>query len=525
MFLKRTKVRSRQKTYTYLQLVESVWRNGRPTHRVVANLGREDQVDPDQVDRLIRALAPYTGREVYALEDLELVGAREYGVVAVLEHLWQMLELGRILAGLAEGRSFGFDVEKAVRALVYARVVAPSSDRGVVRWLKGLALPEMAGLGLHHLYRALDFLAANKEKIEARLLVVLTQKLFADVSLVLFDTTSVYFEGEGPGELTAYGYSRDKRPDRPQFVLGLLTTRNGLPLAHLLLPGNTSDLTSLKQAVDLIYDKLPVGGLVLVCDRGMVSKDNLETLDRVGIRYIVGTRLRSLASRACLARAGRYREVEANLKVKEVWHEGRRYIVCFNPQEAERDRLEREGIIAHLEEELAKGVKSLLKGAARRYVCVREGRVELNRKAIAEDAHYDGKWVLLTTTDLPAQEVALAYKGLWRVERAFRTLKTPLEIRPVYHWNQSRVQGHVMVCVLAYLLERLLEEKLQEKGLAMSAEEAFSLLSSLKVAEVAVGNKTVRYFSRPTGEQEAILKALGLRTPPKLETCPSIVAK
>lgn len=304
-----------------------------------------------------------------------------------------------------------------------------------------------------------------------------------------------------------------------------MTTRNGLPLAHRLLPGNTSDLNSLKQAVALVYDKLPVAKLVLVCDRGMVSKDNLETLERAGIRYIVGTRLRSLQSRACLARAGRYREVETGLKVKEVWHEGRRYIVCFNPQEAERDRLEREGIIAHLEEELAKGVKSLLKGAARRYVCVREGRVELNRKAIAEDAHYDGKWVLLTTTDLPAQEVALAYKGLWRVERAFRTLKTPLEIRPVYHWNQSRVQGHVMVCVLAYLLERLLEEKLQEKGLAMTAEEAFSLLSSLKVAEVTVGNKTVRYFSRPTGEQEAILKALGLRTPPKLETCPSIVAK
>lgn len=252
MFPKKTRVGSGQKTYTYLQLVESVWRNGRPTHRVVANLGREDRVDPDQVDRLIRALAPYTGREVYALEDLELVGARDYGVVAVLEHLWQVLELGRIVRELAQERCCGFDVEKAVRALVYARVVAPSSDRGVLRWLNGLALPEMAGLGLHHLYRALDLLAANKEKIEARLLVVLTQKLFADVSLVLFDTTSVYFEGEGPGELAAYGYSRNKRPDRPQFVLGLLTARNGLPLAHLLLSGNTSDLASLKQAVDLI---------------------------------------------------------------------------------------------------------------------------------------------------------------------------------------------------------------------------------------------------------------------------------
>ncbi len=521
MFIKKTKVRSGKEVHTYLQLVESVWKDGRPTHRVVASLGREDRLSPGQVDRLIASLAPYSLKGAPVAEPVDVVETREYGTLLVLEHLWKSLGLDRLLGSLAEGRSFAFDLEAAVRAMVFARVLEPSSDRGVLRWAKQVWVPGLEQLKLQHLYRSLDFLSEAKEDIEARLLQILTQQLMADVRLVLFDTTSVYLEGDGPKELAQFGYSRDKRPDRRQFILGLLTSQEGLPLAHVLMPGSTSDLAAMQEAISWISSSLPVSEVIVVADRGMVSTDNLKALEGAHIRYIVGTRLRHLSTRKALARAGRYKVVAKNLRVKEAWLDGKRYVVCLNPQEAERDRSERAGIVAHIEKQIASGAKSLLKGAARRYVSFKGQEASLNRKRIAEDAQYDGKWVLLTTTDLPPEKVAESYKGLWRVERAFRTLKTPLELRPVYHWTESRVRGHVMVCVLAYLLERLLEHRLEKAGLALSAAEALGTVSSLKTVKIELASRASWRLTRPADEAKHLLAKLGLELPARLSLEPA----
>jgi len=514
MFLKRTKVRSGKNIYTYLQLVESVWKDGRPTHKVVANLGREDQLDPAQVDRLLASLAPYGTGEVQRPESLAIHDAREYGTIHVLNHLWREFGCDDLVRSLAKDRSFAFDVEAAWRALVFARICAPGSERSVMQWLPGVYAPEFEGSQLHHLYRTLDFAADVKDEFERQWLMQLTKKLCPDLRLVLFDTTSVYFEGAGPEGLAAYGYSRDKRSDLPQIVLGLFMTEEGYPLTHMVFPGNAVDLAVFREAMADLRKKLPISEIVMVMDRGMVSEANLRMLDELGIPYIVGARLRHLATREALKTAGRYRVVAENLRVKDVRQEGTRYIICYNPQEAERDQAERATMVAYLEEQLRRGVKAFMKNAAaKRYLKVQGEQVSLDRARIEEDARYDGKWVLQTSTNLDAAQVALAYKGLWQVERAFRTLKNPLEIRPVYHWTPRRVLAHVALCVHAYFFERLVENRIAQANLDVEPGVVWEELRRIRATHIEFGSKRRMQCTVLTDTQRRLLQALEVPEP------------
>ncbi|HHV62356.1 MAG TPA: IS1634 family transposase [Firmicutes bacterium] len=506
MFIKRTKAKSGDKTYTYIQLVESVWRDGRPTHRVVANLGREDLLDPQKVDRLIASLAPYGRAQVARAEDVEILGAKEYGTVYVLSHLWSRLGLDVLFRDLAARRRLGFDVEAGVRAIVFSRIVDPCSERATIRWLDRVYAPDLEALQLHQLYRTLDFVYEVLKDVQVGLLERVTARLVSDLRLVLFDTTSVYFEGDGPSGLARFGYSRDKRSDRPQVVLGLFVTPEGYPLFHVVLPGNTSDIRVFRQAMDELCSRLPVGEIIVVVDRGMVSEANLAALRSAGIGYIAGIRMRHLTTREVLSRPGRYHVVDRNLQVKEVHMGGdERYVVCYNPEEELRDREEREAMVAYLRAQLPK--------------------VELNESRIREDACYDGKWVLTTNTALPPAELALSYKGLWKVEDAFRTIKNPLEARPIYHWKDERVLAHLSLCVLAYLLERVIDVAFEKADLGITAQTAIEELSQIRVCELAIGQGRWITTTTLTDRQRAILNALGVPAPERIRASEVIVAK
>jgi len=413
-------------------------------------------------------------------------------------------------------------VSKAVYLMALHRLCDPGSKVKCFRFAEDVYGAGFEGLGLHDLYRALDRLAKGKEEIERGWL-ARVRDLFTELSLVYFDTTSTYLEGSHPEELASFGYSRDRRPDRRQLCLGVVVTREGIPVAHLLLPGRTADPEAFREAMGYLVEGLGLSRVVICCDRGMVSEGNLELLRDEGFSYIVAIRMRRSKALAglILSRAGRYREVEENLWVKEVKvaEEGDRYILCYNPFRAEEDRVAREAIVAQLEERLSSGnVRGLLKGAARRYVRTEGEKVELDRRKVAEDARYDGKWILRTNTDLPPEEVALAYKGLWQVEEAFRTLKTPLELRPIYHWSESRVRGHVMVCFLAFIMRQHLRLKL--KG--MGWEGSFSgLLEALKRVRVTVvedraGHK-YRFRDEIPAEAMPAFRALRMAPPKRVE--------
>jgi len=519
MFVKATRVTSGGRQLTYLQLVESYREGGRVRQRVIAKLGREDELDPAALARLVRSLAKYADVEVGAgnvLDEVELLPGSAFGHVHALEHVWNELMLGEIVRDLAAERRFRFDVVKVIKAIVFQRVLDPGSERSLVRsFLPSVFAPEFDGIELQHTYRALRFLAEVGPELEARLTRVMTEKLFADASLVLFDTTSTYFEGAGPEELASFGFSRDKRGDRPQANLALLTSREGLPLGHWLYPGRQSDVRSMAEASREFRDRLGLGSFVVVADRGMVSAANLEALRSEGVEYVIAERLRRSTANAALARAGRYKRVSRNLEVKEINTEGaERVLVCRNLERAAEDARQRDAIVQQLQEKIEQGgVRDHLKNGARRYLKLTGATPEIDLKRVQEDARFDGKWVLRTTTSLPPEQVALAYRGLWRVENAFRTLKTPLELRPLFHTSEAGIRGHVQACVLAYALVRVIEDRLDAADLDTNAKDALQDLARIQRAPLARAGVTVTKTSTPTEQHRQLLAAIGAPTP------------
>ncbi len=438
----------------------------------------------------------------------------------MLEHLWQELELDRTLGDLLRGRRFAFDAATVIKAIVFGRVVAPSSERALVReWLARVRWPDFETIRLHHAYRALAALAAIQPELERALTRVLTEKLFADVTLTLFDAASIHFEGRGPEGLAAYGYS-PTRPDLVQVRLGLLTSREGLPLSHWVFPGDQSDVVTFAEATRHFREQLPVASFTVVADRGMVSEANLQALEQAGIPYIVGVRLRWQAAREALATPGRYRQVRPNLFVKELHREGpRRVLVCLNPEAAQEDRRQRAEMVARLVEVLrqsSSGWRQYLKGPACRYQVTEGARPQLNRARIRDDARYDGKWVLWTTSSLPPEEVALVYKGLLEVEASFRTLKTPLEIQPVYHGSDAGVRGHITSAVLALLLARLIERRLEAAGMPQRTRTALATLAGIDEVAIDLGVRRLLRTTRLTEEQRRIWEALKMPSLPAL---------
>ena len=344
----------------------------------------------------------------------------------------------------------------------------------------------------------------------------MTEKLFADASLVLFDTTSTYFEGACPEGLASFGYSRDKHGDRPQANLALLTGREGLALGRWLYTGRQSDVRSVTEASREVRSRLGLGSVVVVADRGMVSAAKLEALRDEGIEYVIAERLRRSTANAALARAGKYKRVTPNLEVKEITSEGaERVLVCRNLERAAEDARQRDAIVQQLNDQLERGgVQQQLKAGARRYLKLTGAQPEIDLEKVKDDARYDGKWVLRTTTSLPPEQVALAYRGLWRVEHAFGTLKTPLELGPLFHTSEAGVRGNVQACVLAYGLVRVIEDRLDAAGVDLNARDALHALECIQHVTIDLGGSSIERTRTPTPEQTSILTALNADTTP-----------
>ena len=488
MFIREKKRRNQDGSVTvYLQLVENRRVDGKTRQRVLATLGRTD--DPklaSGLGSLVETASRYAELERIHLTNGARAETRIWGAQLVWGRLWSETFAPILIgAGLTERQA------NAVYLMVLHRLVDPGSKCAALRFAQDVYGAPFDGLALHDLYRSLDQLAEAKEAIEAGWF-TRQRDLFTDTDLLYFDTTSTYLEGRHPEELAAFGYSRDHRGDRRQVGLGVVMTREGLPVAHVILPGSTADPAAFRIAIAYLRETLGVERVMLCCDRGMVSEANLEALRDAGMPYLVATKLRrNKMAQAALSQPGRYHVVVANLEVKEATVPGAtdRYILCRNPEAVEADRQERQAIVALLEEKIASGsVNGLLRGAARRYIRAVGGTVRLDRRRIEDDARYDGKWVLRTNGNLSTADAALAYKGLWQVEQAFRTLKTPLELRPIYHWTELRVRGHIIVCFLAFTLRQILTKRLAERSFDGSFVELIEGLSRVRAVLLDDGN-------------------------------------
>jgi transposase len=460
------------------------------------------------------------------MQALEGGWQKVYGPALVFRRLWEQLGLAKLLADLQNSTEVQFSIDEAVFSMVLHRLLEPGSKRATNQWLDTVYRPEFESLELQHLYRALDRLLSGKEKIEEALFTRNRDLFSLNVDLVLFDTTLVHFEGRGPEEL-ATAARPGNYPDCVKVLVGLVMTGDGFPVAHHIFPGNTADITAFRAAIKDLKQRFSIRRVIIVADRGMVSEDLMEELERKiegepQIDYILGMRLRKNKEvrKEVLRRAGRYHEVTDNLELKEIWAGEHRYVLCHNPEGEIRDRLRREEIIGHTRQELqAKGPKAfVMPRGIRRFVELNGGELKLKEKVIREESRYDGKWVLRTNTALPAVEVALAYKSLWQIEQAFRELKSGLEINPIFLRTEDHVRGHIVVCFLALVLEAALLKMLKKPEAEVSYRDTLIDLNKVRAIELNAKGKSwlVRTEMPPRASQA--FKAVGLRPPPLVQS-------
>jgi hypothetical protein len=532
----------------YLQIVENRREDGRVKQRVIATLGRLEQLKHSgQLDALLQSGARFAESvllvSAHAKGELTEVSAQRIGTVKIFERLWQESGCRSVLNELLAARGFAFPVERAIFLTVLHRLLAPGSDRAAERWREDYAIAGVEGLELHHLYRAMAWLGeplpdqggatpfgprCTKDRIEEALF-ARGRDLFSELELVFFDTTSIYFEGEGGETLGQRGYSKDHRPDLKQLVVGAVLDGHGRPIACELWPGNTTDVKALVPVAERLRRRFGIERVCLVADRGMISAETIGELEHHGWPYILGARMRR-QKEVCeqvLARAGRYRvvrepgqskEAPAPLAVKQVMVADRRYILCRNADQAKKDAADRAAIVAALREQLKQGDKSLVGNRGyRKYLKGQGPHFQIDEAKLKAEARYDGKWVLRTNTDLPAEEVALKYKQLWQVEALFRATKSLLETRPIFHQRDETIRGHVFCSFLALILRKALLDRLAAAGHAYEWADVLRDLDALQEVEVERQAKRFRLRTEARGTCGAVFRAVGVALPPTVQ--------
>jgi len=549
----------------YLQLAHNEWDPATKTSRpkVLHSFGREDQLDRDAVKRLVaslsRLLDPAAALVATAPTGLQFTSSRPFGGTLVLDQLWRRLGIDTAMTRLLAGRKLDPRVERVLFALVANRALDPSSKMAAAGWVtRRTHIEGLTEVSDDACYRAMDWLIEIAPELEKEVFWQVATLLDSEVDLLFFDTTSTYFEIEEPDEpvvrdesgrrlpeqptherteedstggdgvgFRTHGKSKDSRDDLPQIVIGMAVTRDGIPVRVWSWPGNTTDSALIRQAREDMRD-WTLSRVVWVADRGFSSARNRRELRRGGGHYIIGEKLRSGSAdaTAALSRPGRYQHVRQNLQVKEVRiADDERFVVCYNPDQADRDARMREimtsklaaliagtdGLTATKRAEL-RGRISTMPGLNRYLRVTPTGLLRLDKSKANTESNLDGKYLLrCSDPTLSAEDIALGYKQLLQVERGWRDMKTNLELRPVYHRLEDRIRAHVLLCWLALLLIRITENT--------TANTWHHLREDLQELHVGVFEGpagTFRQRTELTTAQRDILTKLGIDPPKKI---------
>jgi hypothetical protein len=553
---------------SYLQLAhnERHPRTGSPVAKVIHNFGRADKVDRDGLARLVSSISRFLTPEqagaatvAAAGGEVEVLDSRRLGGAWTLDRLWERLGIGAAIRRAAVGRRLdGESVERVVFALVAQRACEPGSKLAATTWVaQRVAIEGCPGFSDDQAYRAMDFLLDALDEIASEIFASVAHLLNLDLDIVFVDTTSTYWEVEIADELAeiadpvdddelgnpaeagtrTFGHSKDHRADLPQVVIAMAVTREGVPVRCWTFPGNTADTAIIRTVKD------DLGGwglrrLVWVADRGFASAANRAYLTRGGGHYIHAEKLRhtNTEAAAALARPGRYRTVADNLRVKEVavapggdgdgddGARAQRFVICHNPEQAERDQQVRTNLITSLQQlidgsdawtprrrdELLGSLKT--KPGLRRYLRrTKAGLLRIDHTAARREAHLDGKWLLRTSdVTLTPDDLAAAYKQLLAVERGWRDFKGALRLRPVFHYREDRIRAHIQLCWLALLLLRVIENATGQTWRNIRHE-----LDRMHLVTLATSAGQVAQRSAITPGQRSVLQVLNLHEPPK----------
>src|SRR5258705_1261090 len=508
--------------YSYVYLVETVREDGKIKQRIIRNLGRKEAVEGGSAPDVL---------------------CRRIGAPLLFERLWQESGCRAVLEGLLVGRRFEFAVERAVFLTVLHRLMVSGSDRACEHWRENYRIDGVDELDLHHLYRAMSWLGEElpeskqgdrtlvprciKDLVEEQLF-ERRRDLFSELSVVFMDTTTLYFEGRGGDTLGERGKSKDYRPHLKQMVLGIIMDQRGRPVCSEMWPGNTADVTTLLPVIDRLRQRFAIGRVCVVADRGMISHATIAGLEERKLDYILGVRDRNtkevyevvLNDRKpfvpLVIPRGQRRDTE--LEATNVWVGNRRYVVCRNLAEVKRDAEVREAVLRSLRKSLHAGDKALVGNSAyRRYLKTPDGtHFEIDEKRITEDARYDGLYVLRTNMRLDALAIMLRYRELLEVEDIFRTTKSILDTRPIYHQTDEAIRGHVFCSFLALVLRKALEDRLAAARLKPEWGALLRELDRLQEIETEQEGKHFVLRTPVTGDVGRVFQALGIALPPNI---------
>ena len=534
MFMRTIKAKNKDGSgRAYGQLVESRRIDGKPTPIVLAHLGRIDR-DEDKIkfqkmaESILKAVSQF--ELVDLLKDLTSEGAKEYGPFLIYQRLFNELGMAEILRDNFKDLRADFDIVNAIFNMMLNRLSAPCSKRQMTIWEQNIeGIPNYPE---HQYYRALDYLIEKKEEIEKSVFSDMRDLFCQELDIVLFDTTSLVYYGKGNGEeekpedqqLLDYGFSKAHRSDLKQVVVGVIMSKEGVPLGHEVWSGNTNDVKCFKEVIEQVRQKYGLSRIILVGDRGMISKNNIEAIEKSGLEYILGYRMRTIAKEErskLLSQANLRKLKNSELEFKEVTYQGKRLIVCYNAERAEKDKRHRERDIEKLREKLksSKSIKQLISNPQyKRFIKINETKTtaKLDEEKIKNDELYDGIFVLTTNTNLSAVQCVERYKDLWQVEHAFRALKSELEMGPIYHWKDDRIRAHIMVCFLAFCLRAAFYKKIAQMKEKMSITQVNSDLKALRAVELKIKSKTVKLRTELKEGASLAFKAIGMKVPNRI---------
>ena len=524
---------------SYVQLAHNEWspEKGHCQARVLYSFGREEDVDIDQLKRLVKSISRFLpasdAAEAEAMiqnrgRRLTWITSRSYGGIHVLLELWRKLGFHRLIEDRIGDRHFSTPVALSVFAMVAGRALAPSSKLALTDWIENdVHIPDLSVVGVQTLYRAMDFLLEHQEALEKELYWAVADLLNLEVDLLFFDTTSTYFETDKETDLKRYGYSKDKRPDRPQVVVGLAVTRDGIPVKHWVFPGSTSDMTTIKKVKDDL-GSWRLNRCIIVHDRGMASEENLQYLQRGGGHYIVGRKMRSGEEviEETLGTRGRYTEIEENLLAKEVivgdGEKRKRLVVVKNLNTEVHDQKTREKLIQTVQERIDH-LNSRRSKNHTKQVCalkshrtygkyikeLKDGTLKINKMKLREAGRYDGKYIIETSDDtLSLRDIVFGYKQLYDVEQAFRTLKTDLDLHPNHHSTEERIRCHIFLCFIALVLVRIIENRTRRTWGKLRKS-----LMRIHYGEFVLDSKKIFQLTELSNEQVNVFKSLNINEP------------
>jgi len=580
MYLRHTTRRKDGKTHVYWRLVRSVRRGRKVIQETVAQLGELDAGGRARAQALARSISGSSAELAQGklfepdlpgaavavkLDRVRLERSRSFGAVWLGWILWQALKLDELCSVLMPRARESVAWGEVIALLVIGRLCEPSSELHVAeRWYRTTALEDLLGVAPEsvydeRLYRALDRLLPHKAAIESHLVKRLGELFELDYDLLLYDVTSTYFEGVADPTIAKRGYSRDHRPDCVQVNIALVVTREGLPLGYEVFSGNTTDVTTVQEIVSGMESRFGKANRVWVMDRGMVSAENIAWLNETGRRYVIGTaraELRRWSKQ--LAEKNDWRHIREDVEVKICrGPEGSEtFLLCRSASRLEKEKAMHERFSQRIEDGLAalarridKSNGGLDRGALERQIgrlLERNARVaaryaisiteenstpaglKLTWSTRAEWNDWasvsEGTYILRTNIhDWTDEELWKTYIQLTEAEAAFRIQKSDLCIRPIWHHKEGRIKAHILICFLAYVMWKTLQQWQSRAGLGDSPRTILNELSRIHAADIVLPladasprELRIRCVGRPEREQTILLQRLGLALPERL---------